>query len=160
MSRRTLNLDDTLYRYLLAHSVHEHPAQKGLREASARRLIPPDLQRSFDETTRTVESSLFRLGHELGHFDTTLVSALEKSRAKMLFQLSKVQSKAARESMRRDARASNDALYLSGLLYPHKHLQERFYSILPFLAKHGLSLIDHLYEQINLVCPDHQVVVI
>jgi len=34
MSRRTLNLDDTLYEYLLAHSVHEHPAQAALREAT------------------------------------------------------------------------------------------------------------------------------
>ena len=35
MSRRTLNLDDALHRYLLAHSVHEHPAQTALREATA-----------------------------------------------------------------------------------------------------------------------------
>jgi len=35
MSRRTLNLDDALYRYLLAHSVNEHPAQTALREATA-----------------------------------------------------------------------------------------------------------------------------
>ncbi len=132
----------------------------GLREAIARRLIPPELQRTFEETTRGVESSLFHLGHELGDFDTTLVAALEKSRAKMLYQLSKVQSKSAREALRRDARASEEARYLSGLLYPHKHLQERLYSMLPFLAKHGLSLIDDLYEQVNLVCPDHQVVVI
>jgi bacillithiol biosynthesis cysteine-adding enzyme BshC len=134
--------------------------ETGLRDAIARRLIPPELQHVFEETTRTVESSLFRLGHELSRFDPTLVTALEKSRAKMLHQLSKVRSKSAREAMRRDARASGEARYLSGLLYPNKHLQERLYSILPFLAKHGLSLIDHLYDQINLVCPDHQVVVI
>jgi caffeoyl-CoA O-methyltransferase len=34
MSRRTLNLDDTLYDYLLDHSLREHPAQAALREAT------------------------------------------------------------------------------------------------------------------------------
>ena len=34
MSRRTLNLDDTLYDYLLAHSLREHPEQAALREAT------------------------------------------------------------------------------------------------------------------------------
>lgn len=34
MTSRTLNLDDTLYRYLVDHSVREHPAQAALREAT------------------------------------------------------------------------------------------------------------------------------
>ncbi len=35
MSLRSLNLDDTLYRYLLDHSMREHPVQRALREATA-----------------------------------------------------------------------------------------------------------------------------
>ena len=34
MAFRTLNLDETLYRYVLAHSLREHPAQTALREAT------------------------------------------------------------------------------------------------------------------------------
>lgn len=66
----------------------------------------------------------------------------------------------ARETLRRDARAGADALWLSGLIFPEKHLQERLYSILPFLARHGLDLADRLYENVHLECPDHIVVTV
>ncbi|HEY3635570.1 MAG TPA: class I SAM-dependent methyltransferase [Caldimonas sp.] len=35
MSRRTLQVDDALYGYLLDHSVREHPEQRALRDATA-----------------------------------------------------------------------------------------------------------------------------
>src|SRR5471030_3302899 len=35
MSRRTLNLDDTVYNYLLTHSLREHPVQTALREVTS-----------------------------------------------------------------------------------------------------------------------------
>ena len=34
MTRRSLNVDDVLYQYLIDHSVREHPAQAALREAT------------------------------------------------------------------------------------------------------------------------------
>jgi hypothetical protein len=39
-------------------------------------------------------------------------------------------------------------------------LQERLYSILPFLAEHGMGLIDELYGSLSLGCPDHQLAVV
>ena len=59
----------------------------------------------------------------------------------------------------RNERATHDTSFLSGLIYPHRHLQERLYSIIPFLAKHGPGLIGELYEGIHLDCPDHQLLV-
>jgi bacillithiol synthase len=78
----------------------------------------------------------------------------------MVYQLEKTRRKIERETMRRDARATADAHYLSNLLYPHRHLQERFYSILPFLAAHGMDLVGRLYDAAQLDCPDHHVLTI
>ncbi|HTC32921.1 MAG TPA: bacillithiol biosynthesis BshC, partial [Bryobacteraceae bacterium] len=98
---------------------------------------------------------------DLVEFDSTLAAAAGKSRSKILHQLSKIERKTARETLNRNERAGADAAYVSGLIFPDKHLQERYYSILPFLARHGVSdLMDTLYKHVQLECPDHQVLVV
>jgi len=59
--------------------------------------------------------------------------------------------------MRRDKKAESDAAYLTNLVYPRRHLQERIFSIVPFLAKHGLDLPDRLLDLAQLSCSDHMV---
>lgn len=131
-----------------------------LRERIAQILIPPPLAESLTEAKASTGQALERLSGDLTAFDPTLATALANSRAKIEFQLAKMEGKIGREAMRRDQRASRDAAFLSNLLYPHRHLQERFYSILPFLAKHGLDLLDTLYENVHLECPDHRILAI
>lgn len=135
--------------------------EDGIREAIARKLVPPALTDEFGKVRRTVSQSVERLRGELTGFDPTLAAAVDKSSAKILYQLSKIERKAAHETLKRDKRAGDDAGYMSGLIFPDKHLQERYYSILPFLARNGVSdLMDTLYEHVRLECPDHQVLVV
>ena len=129
-------------------------------DAIADRLVPPTLRRTFEESTKEVESALFRIGRDLSQFDPTLVAALERSRSKILYQIAKIEKKSGREALRREARSEADAHFLAGLLFPNKHLQERLYSILPFLAKHGPELLDTIHDAINVDCPDHRVLVV
>ena len=56
MANRTLDLDDTLYAYVLAHSLREHPAQAALREA-----------------TRAHPHAMMQIGPEQGQFMALLV---------------------------------------------------------------------------------------
>ncbi|HEY2842044.1 MAG TPA: bacillithiol biosynthesis cysteine-adding enzyme BshC [Bryobacteraceae bacterium] len=132
--------------------------EESLKDRIARKLVPEAVARLFEETSSEFARQLDRLGGGLEHFDPTLAASLVKSRGKILYQLEKTRKKTGRETMRRDARASEEARYLSDLLYPHKHLQERFYSILPFMAQHGLDLRDRLYEVVRMDCPDHRIV--
>jgi bacillithiol synthase len=135
--------------------------EDGLRERIAHKLVPPDLTEKFDQVRRTLEQSVDSLRDDLTGFDASLAAAAKKSSAKMLYQLSKIEGKTGRETLKRNERAGADASYMSGLIFPDKHLQERYYSILPFLAKHGVSdLMNRLYEHLRLECPDHQVLVV
>ena len=56
MASRTLNLDDALYAYVLAHSLREHPAQVALREV-----------------TRSHPHGMMQIGPEQGQFMALLV---------------------------------------------------------------------------------------
>jgi bacillithiol synthase len=130
-------------------------------DAVARKLVPPELTKEFGEVRRKASQSVERMREHLTGFDPTLAAAANKSLAKILYQLSKIERKTARETLNRNERASADASSMSGLIFPDKHLQERYYSILPFAARHGLQeLMDALYEHVRLECPDHQVLVI
>lgn len=146
-------------RYGLALSSFFH-GDEHVREIIAHKLVPEALTREFTEIQKTTAESLQHLRNQLVAFDESLAFATDKSRAKILFQLDKIERKAARETLIRNERAAQDARYMSNLIYPEKHLQERLYSILPFLAKHGFGLIDTLYEHVRLDCPDHKVLVI
>jgi bacillithiol biosynthesis cysteine-adding enzyme BshC len=148
LSRYGLTIPDTL------------TSEDSLKERIAHTLVPKNVASLFDTASDEFVGQMARLGLALENFDPTLAAASSKSRAKILYQFEKLRKKTERETLRRDARASEEARYLSALLYPHKHLQERFYSILPFLAQHGLDLADRLYEVVQVDCPDHRVVTI
>jgi len=132
--------------------------EDALKERLASALVPSDIEHSFIDAAGELDRRLTRLSGELERFDHSLAAALAKSRAKMTYQLEKIRRKTAREILRRDVNASDGAEHLSNVLFPHRHLQERFYSILPFLAEHGLDLPARLLESLTLACPDHRVV--
>ena len=131
-----------------------------LGERIGHALTPPELKTGFKTAASTASRAVDQLRGQLLRFDPTLAAALDRSRAKILYQLSKIERKAARETLRRDQRAALETSHVFNLLYPHKHLQERFYTILPFLARHGLDLIGRVYEEIRLDSADHRVLAI
>jgi uncharacterized protein YllA (UPF0747 family) len=130
-------------------------SQDRVKAAIANKLVPHDLRSELAALRPGVTASLSAVREKLLRFDPTLAAATDKSIAKISYQVDKLAAKAARETMRRDERATRDAQYLSNLIYPQRHLQERFYSIVPFLAKHGLDLPQRIYQETTLSCPDH-----
>jgi bacillithiol biosynthesis cysteine-adding enzyme BshC len=131
-----------------------------LRQHIAAHIIPPTLRRTIEDTHTSVDAAIDRLRRELAVFDPTLADAMTRSARKIQFQIGKIERKAGSEAMRRDERAARDAAYIYGLIYPERHLQERLYTILPFLATHGPELIATIHDAIQLDCPDHRLMVV
>jgi bacillithiol biosynthesis cysteine-adding enzyme BshC len=148
MSRYGLTLPDFLQ------------GDRAVRERIAAQLAPPALNGALADAARAVDQALERLRGPLAGFDATLGRALEHSGRKIRYQFAKIEGKTGREALRRDARTTREAASLYGLIFPENHLQERLYSILPFLAQHGLDLVDHIYQAIELDCPDHRLMVV
>ncbi len=134
--------------------------QENVKTRIAARLLPKLVTDEFASVRSIVSSQLSTLQSDLAGFDPTLKAAAKKSAAKISYQIDKLSQKAARETMRRDQRATADATYLMNLLYPYRHLQERFYSIVPFLAQHGLDLPHRLIDEVQFACPDHMIRVV
>lgn len=132
--------------------------EEALKGRIARKLVPSELGGAIEAAQAKSKQALEELSAAFKAFDPTLEAALQTSRRKIEWQLSKIERKAAREALRRNERAAAGAAYLNGLIYPQKHLQERFYSILPFLARHGLELTARLADLLTLDCRDHRVV--
>ncbi len=133
--------------------------EEPLRMKIAGHLVPPALAETMRNTKHLTEDAIERLASELTKFDPTLAKALAKSRRKIEYQLSKISHKVAFQTLQRDTKAAHDASSLYGLIFPNKHLQERLYSIVPLIAKHGVGLIGAVYDNIQLDCPDHKMFV-
>lgn len=161
MARSGFTILDTRSRKLLERyrvTVAQVMTHEGaLKERIAAALVPQSVVRSLEAATAEVTRQVDRLQAELEAFDPTLAAAAGKSRAKILYQMEKLGKKTARETLHRDERALSDTRHLAAMLYPHRHPQERFYSILPFLAQHGLDLIGRLADAVEPTCPDHRV---
>jgi bacillithiol biosynthesis cysteine-adding enzyme BshC len=134
--------------------------ENAFRERLAAKLAPPEIAASVAETRLKVAELVDRIGSDVAGLDPGLAAWLAKSRRKIDYQLSRIEGKASREVLRRNQRADAAASLACRLVFPEGHLQERFYSILPFLAQYGPGLISGLAEHLSYPGLQHQVLTV
>jgi bacillithiol biosynthesis cysteine-adding enzyme BshC len=115
-----------------------------LRARLERQFLSKALGKSFDTGEKQLRALLGKLRRPLGKLDKTLVGALGTAESKMLYQFTKLRGKAARAENFRTGVLDRHERLLVEWLYPNKGLQERTLSLLPFLAREGTELLDHL----------------
>ena len=129
-----------------------------LREALAARTLPSDLQTRFAEARAALEKSLGAIRETLARLDSTLVDAASNAEEKMKYQLTQLETRAARAEVQRNEVITRHAESLSNSLYPNKALQEREVAGISFVGRYGPGLMQTLYDAIHTDCHDHQIV--
>ena len=129
-----------------------------LRETIGARLLGPNLQSSFDQAEAGVAHSMAAVKEALAQLDKTLVESAQNAESKMLYQITSLRARAARAETRQSEVAERHARLLSNNLYPEKALQERGFTGVYFLAKHGRELLGQLLETMQPDGLDHQLI--
>ena len=132
-------------------------ARRELESAIAERVVPQSLRASVEGHRSRIGKSLGKIGTDLSDFDPTLAASFEVSQRKIEYQLEKVAAKVSREALRRDATARRHAGLIADWIYPRGNLQERVYSVLPFVAKFGDGFVDRVQAAIRPGEDEHAV---
>jgi len=90
--------------------------------------------------------------------DATLGGFIEKEQGKIFHQLETIEKKLLQAAKKQNDTLAQQITKAAHALYPHRHLQERELSFVSYLCKYGRSLIQRLYEQIDLTGFQHQMV--
>jgi bacillithiol biosynthesis cysteine-adding enzyme BshC len=117
-----------------------------------------ETSQAFDQTTRTFNDELDNLQEQLRRVDPTLADALDKGRRKINYQIDGLRTRFNRAQVGRDEAVHRQIERAFDLLYPGKSLQERHINITSLLARHGLYVVEWIYDAIDLGSNDHEVV--
>lgn len=128
-----------------------------LRRTMERGFLPAGLATRFNRDEKALRKMLAAYGKPLKKLDKTLGGARDTAERKMVYQLAKLRGKAGRAENERTGVIDRHETEITSALYPRRGLQERTLSLLPFLARHGASLLERLEEEAgNQACKGHR----
>jgi bacillithiol biosynthesis cysteine-adding enzyme BshC len=117
-----------------------------LRQKMDRANLPRGLAARFAAEEKALQKMLAGIRKPIAKLDATLMGALDTAQKKMLYQFGKLRAKAGRAASFRTGILNLHEQAIRDALYPQNALQERSLSLLPFLARNGLDLLENLGE--------------
>lgn len=146
-----------LEKYGLEFRDHVLGGRQSLRKQLELNSLPRGLNEKFEKGEAEVRELLASLRKPITKLDSTLGGATDTTSRKIIFQLQKLRAKTARARDLRDGVLTRHEKIIRDALYPSNHLQERALSLLPFLARHGMELLDTLARHAGIGSPAHQI---
>jgi bacillithiol biosynthesis cysteine-adding enzyme BshC len=111
--------------------------------------LPKKLERAFDGNLQKIEKSIASLHESIRQVDPTIQGTIARAEKRIRYQVEKLRTKTGAALDRHEKIIAQHAEFLENLLYPHKGLQSRDLSFLPFLLRLGS---DGLGELQKLAC--------
>ena len=122
------------------------------------KYLNPEMAQIFAEVDFKINAELNRLDQNLSQIEPTLAESLANRRQKIVYHLSNLRTKFHNSQMRKDKVISRQIETALNSLVPHKHLQERTINATSFINRHGLYLIDWIYQAIDLDDKEHRII--
>ena len=122
----------------------------------AKEKIPKSLDKAFQTIASHLDKDLTDIKQKTLAFEPTLEKSVDLTIGKVHHQISLLEKKILIASKKQNTILTQRFQLAKNCLYPNQHLQERVFSITPFLIKYGYTLIDRLYKVLDLNHHDHQ----
>lgn len=124
----------------------------------SRELLPEGLADLFLEMEQSVIDKFIPLEKVIKNIDPTLQNVHSKALQNIKNQLSMLQQKTLKAVQNKELVVTEQIKTLSENLLPENTLQERKLNILNYLNKYDFTLLDRLYDEIDLDNPGHKIV--
>ena len=122
------------------------------------KYLNPATGKVFVEVDEKINAELNRLDRNLSLLEPGLADNLAQRRRKISYHILSLRNKFHNFQIRQDADINRRLNAAFSALVPHQHLQERTLNVTTFLNRHGLYLIDWIYQAIDLDDKAHRII--
>ncbi len=121
-------------------------------------FLNKEMAQIFSEVEEKINIELNRLDQNLSPLEPTLADSLANRRRKIIYHLANIRTKFHHAQIRKDEIIHRQIETAFTSLVPHKALQERTLNVNSFINRHGIYLVDWIYEAIDLDDKGHRII--
>lgn len=130
----------------------------GIVDDIVRREVPADLRSGIEEGRARVASVWEGLSGRIARLDPTLAPTAQIAAAASMKQFDFIEKKIAQAAKKRDEVLRGQVGRLTDAVLPRGGLQERTLNVVPFLARHGMGLLEQVARDVDVFQPLHHCV--
>jgi len=150
-------IDHILTNYSLQIQDLWHPTDRMINEI-LKKQIPDAIDTALGQTMSHLAQDFKSIRKEISLLEPTLENSADLTERKISQQFNRLEKKILQAAKKKHNIILQQFHKAKNNLYPHNHIQERGLNITPFLIKYGYSLINKLYEEIDINTYDHQII--